>query len=110
VPGEYEKDPQWRPIDKEKDLFEPFDDPSSFAHSNEWEINANGLVFKGAEVPVQLLIDHKQAGKSLESFLESYPAVRREQAERLWRDLSPRANRKPAKYWLRNSEGGNLRS
>ncbi|MDA2930488.1 DUF433 domain-containing protein [Acidobacteria bacterium AH-259-O06] len=37
-------------------------------------------VFKGTRVPVQTLIDHLEAGDSLEVFLEDFPSVTREQA------------------------------
>jgi len=37
-------------------------------------------IFKGTRVPVQALIDHLEAGDSLEVFLESFPSVSREQA------------------------------
>ena len=37
-------------------------------------------VFKGTRVPVQALLDHLEAGDSLDVFLESFPSVRREQA------------------------------
>ena len=37
-------------------------------------------VFKGTRVPVQTLLDHLEAGDSLEKFLDSFPTVTREQA------------------------------
>ena len=37
-------------------------------------------VFRGTRVPVQTLIDHLEAGDSLDVFLEDFPSVTREQA------------------------------
>ena len=37
-------------------------------------------VFKGTRVPVQALLDHLEAGDSLDVFLKSFPSVSREQA------------------------------
>jgi len=37
-------------------------------------------VFKGTRVPVQTLLDHLEAGDSLNVFLEDFPSVTREQA------------------------------
>ncbi len=37
-------------------------------------------VFKGTRVPVQVLLDHLEAGDSIEVFLNSFPSVSREQA------------------------------
>ncbi len=39
------------------------------------------LVFAGTRVPVEILIQHLIAGDSLETFLEDFPTVSREQAE-----------------------------
>ena len=36
-------------------------------------------VFAGTRVPVQTLIEHLKAGDSIESFLEGFPSVTREQ-------------------------------
>ncbi len=38
------------------------------------------LVFTGTRVPVKNLIDHLEAGNSLDDFLEGFPGVSREQA------------------------------
>ena len=38
-------------------------------------------VFAGTRVPVASLIDHLQAGDSLDDFLDGFPTVGREQAE-----------------------------
>jgi uncharacterized protein (DUF433 family) len=37
-------------------------------------------VFRGTRVPVQTLLDHLEAGDSLDGFLADFPTVRREQA------------------------------
>ena len=37
-------------------------------------------VFRGTRVPVQTLLDHLEAGDSLDAFLADFPTVRREQA------------------------------
>ena len=37
-------------------------------------------VFKGTRVPIQVLLDHLEAGDSIEVFLNSFPSVSREQA------------------------------
>lgn len=37
-------------------------------------------VFKGTRVPVQALLDHLEAGDSLNVFLEDFPSVKRQQA------------------------------
>ena len=37
-------------------------------------------VFRGTRVPVQTLLDHLEAGDSLDAFLAEFPTVRREQA------------------------------
>jgi uncharacterized protein (DUF433 family) len=37
-------------------------------------------VFRGTRVPVKSLFDHLNAGDSLESFLDDFPGVTREQA------------------------------
>jgi uncharacterized protein (DUF433 family) len=38
-------------------------------------------VFRGTRVPVQSLFDHLHAGDSLETFLDDFPGVTRQQAE-----------------------------
>lgn len=38
------------------------------------------LVFTGTRVPVKNLVDHLEAGNSLDDFLEGFPGVSREQA------------------------------
>ena len=37
-------------------------------------------VFRGTRVPVQALLDHLEAGDSLDKFLAEFPTVQREQA------------------------------
>lgn len=37
-------------------------------------------VFAGTRVPVQSLVDHLEAGDSLDDFLEQFPSVSRDQA------------------------------
>ena len=37
-------------------------------------------VFRGTRVPVKSLFDHLQAGDSLETFLDDFPGVSREEA------------------------------
>jgi uncharacterized protein (DUF433 family) len=44
------------------------------------EIMSGEPVFAGTRVPVRSLIDHIQAGDSLDIFLEHFPSVTREQA------------------------------
>jgi uncharacterized protein (DUF433 family) len=43
------------------------------------EVLGGTPVFAGTRVPVHSLIDHLKAGESVESFLEDFPSVRREQ-------------------------------
>ena len=44
------------------------------------EIMSGEPVFVGTRVPVKALFDYTEAGDTLESFLEDYPGVSREQA------------------------------
>jgi uncharacterized protein (DUF433 family) len=44
------------------------------------EILGGTPVFTGTRVPVQALLDHLEAGESIEDFLAGFPTVRREQA------------------------------
>ena len=37
-------------------------------------------MFKGTRVPVQALIDHLEAGDTLDAILDQFPTVKREQA------------------------------
>ncbi|HEU0016084.1 MAG TPA: DUF433 domain-containing protein [Longimicrobium sp.] len=45
------------------------------------EIMSGVPVFAGTRVPVASLIDHLEAGDTLDDFLDGFPSVRREQAE-----------------------------
>ena len=47
------------------------------------EIQGGTPVFRGTRVPVQSLFDHLEAGDSIESFLEGFRSVKREQVIRL---------------------------
>ena len=42
-------------------------------------------VFAGTRVPVRILLEHIEAGDSLDEFLENFPSVSREQAIDVWR-------------------------
>ena len=53
--------------------------PQPFVHSHP-EIMSGTPVFVGTRVPVQALIDFVEEGDSVESFLDSFPTVTREQA------------------------------
>lgn len=44
------------------------------------EIMSGTPVFIGTRVPVQALLDHLEEGETIESFLDGYPSVTREQA------------------------------
>jgi len=44
------------------------------------EILGGQTVFKGTRVPVESLFDHLEAGISLDTFLEDFPTVTKEQA------------------------------
>jgi uncharacterized protein (DUF433 family) len=44
------------------------------------EIMHGTPVFKGTRVPVQALMDHLEAGDSLDVFLDDFPSVGRDQA------------------------------
>jgi uncharacterized protein (DUF433 family) len=43
------------------------------------EIMSGTPVFAGTRVPVQALIDHLEAGDSIDDFLEGFPSVKRDQ-------------------------------
>lgn len=47
------------------------------------EVMSGTPVFRGTRVPIQTLLDHLEAGDSLEVFLSNFPTVSREQAVRL---------------------------
>ena len=44
------------------------------------EVMSGAPVFRGTRVPVQTLLDHLEAGDSLDVFLAEFPTVQREQA------------------------------
>ncbi len=48
--------------------------------SRDPEVVSGALVFKGTRVPVEVLIQHMTAGDTLETFLDDFPGVSREQA------------------------------
>jgi uncharacterized protein (DUF433 family) len=43
------------------------------------EILGGTPVFEGTRVPLQTLIDYLQAGDSIDSFLEDFPTIKRDQ-------------------------------
>jgi len=49
--------------------------------SSDPEIVSGAVVFKGTRVPVDALFENLADGMSLESFLDNFPTVEREQAE-----------------------------
>ncbi len=44
------------------------------------KVVSGALVFKGTRVPVVVLVQHLAAGDTLETFLDDFPGVSREQA------------------------------
>ena len=46
------------------------------------QVVSGAPVFRGTRVPVRALLDHLEAGDSLEAFLDGFPSVSREQATR----------------------------
>ena len=44
------------------------------------EVMSGAPVFHGTRVPIQTLLDHLEAGESIEVFLDDFPTVSREQA------------------------------
>ena len=44
------------------------------------DVMSGAPVFRGTRVPVQTLLDHLEAGETLDAFLADFPTVRREQA------------------------------
>ena len=49
-------------------------------YHSETEIMGGTPVFRGTRVPVQTLLDYLEGGHTLDSFLEGFPGVSREQA------------------------------
>jgi uncharacterized protein (DUF433 family) len=43
------------------------------------EVMGGTPVFAGTRVPVQTLLDYLESGETIDSFLEGFPSVRREQ-------------------------------
>lgn len=56
------------------------------------EIMSGEPVFRGTRVPVAALLDNLSAGISLDEFLENFPTVNREQAQKIL-EFSKRASR-----------------
>ena len=57
------------------------------------EILGGTPVFLGTRVPIESLFDHLEGGVSLDEFLDDFPTVSRDQAEKLVRlSLVPVAN------------------
>jgi len=54
-------------------------EPSSVIHSNP-NILGGTPVFVGTRVPVQTLLDYLEGGESLDTFLDHFPTVDRDQA------------------------------
>lgn len=52
---------------------------SSIVHADP-EILGGTTVFVGTRVPVRILFEHLAAGDSVDTFLDAFPSVRREQA------------------------------
>lgn len=46
------------------------------------DVMSGAPVFRGTRVPIQTLLDHLEAGDSLDVFLADFPTVSREQAVR----------------------------
>ncbi|MEP0549107.1 MAG: DUF433 domain-containing protein [Rhodothermales bacterium] len=47
--------------------------------SRDPDVMNGALVFAGTRVPIEILIQHLAAGDSLDTFLDDFPSVRREQ-------------------------------
>jgi len=48
--------------------------------SRDPEIHSGNAVFAGTRVPVETLVDNLEGGDRIDTFLEDFPSVRREQA------------------------------
>lgn len=48
--------------------------------SRDPDVMNGALVFAGTRVPVEILVQHLAAGDSLDTFLDNFPTVRRDQA------------------------------
>lgn len=49
--------------------------------SEDRDVMGGATVFRGARVPVQTLLDHLNAGESIDDFLEGFPSVTREHVD-----------------------------
>ena len=58
--------------------------------SRDPEVMGGTPVFAGTRVPVQTLLDHIEAGDTIDQFLEGFPSVRREQVVRFLEDAKDR--------------------
>lgn len=47
--------------------------------SRDPEVMGGAAVFTGTRVPLQTLLDHLEAGDTIDEFLAGYPSVKREQ-------------------------------
>jgi len=61
--------------------------PARIIHSDP-QILSGTPVFVGTRVPVDALIDFLEAGETIESFLENYPGVTREQVHAFLEEAS----------------------
>ena len=52
------------------------------------EIMGGTPVFQGTRVPIQTFFDYLAGGEDIDSFLEGFPSVKREQLEMLLREIS----------------------
>ena len=53
------------------------------------DVMSGAPVFRDTRVPVQTLLDHLEAGETLDAFLAEFPTVRRDQAIRFLELASP---------------------
>ena len=67
------------------------------------EVLGGKPVFRGTRVPVQHLLDHLVAGRTLDEFLQGFPSVKRELAEGFLLVASDlvTAQRARGSYWTR---------
>ncbi|MBV9851852.1 MAG: DUF433 domain-containing protein [Armatimonadetes bacterium] len=63
----------------------PPSDPRAGLVSVDPERHSGDPCFAGTRVPIRDLLDYVEGGESLESFLASFPTIRREQAVRVLR-------------------------
>jgi uncharacterized protein (DUF433 family) len=55
------------------------------------DVMGGTVVFHGARVPVQTLLDYLEAGESINDFLAGFPSVKREQVIAFLEDAKERA-------------------